>query len=122
MIASIVMLCTPGWAQDVPANAPSGLAESSGALLRGLDKVTGVASNIDLAVGQTVQYGFITVTLQECRYPANDPSSNAYARVMIADKGATQPAFSGWMMADSPALSALDHPRYDVWVMRCNTD
>jgi len=26
------------------------------------------------------------------------------------------------MIASSPALNALDHPRYDVWVMRCTTD
>jgi hypothetical protein len=24
------------------------------------------------------------------------------------------------MVASSPALSALDHPRYDVWVLRCD--
>jgi len=29
--------------------------------------------------------------------------------------------FSGWMFADSPALSALDHPRYDLWVINCTT-
>ncbi len=29
--------------------------------------------------------------------------------------------FSGWMFASSPALSALQHPVYDVWVIDCNT-
>ena len=27
----------------------------------------------------------------------------------------------GWMLADSPALSALDHPRYDLWLISCTT-
>ena len=27
--------------------------------------------------------------------------------------------FSGWMYASSPGLSALEHPVYDVWVIRC---
>ena len=27
--------------------------------------------------------------------------------------------FEGWMIASSPALMALDHPRYDVWALRC---
>ncbi|MDD8023227.1 MAG: DUF2155 domain-containing protein [Paracoccaceae bacterium] len=102
--------------------APTGMTEAGGALLRGLDKVAGTASDIQLSVGQTVEFGHITVTLRECRYPAEDPSSNAYAYLIIADKGATEPAFSGWMIADSPALSALDHQRYDVWVIRCKTD
>ncbi len=102
--------------------APEGTAEAGGALLRGLDKVAGTASDIQLAVGQTAEFGHITVTLRECRYPADDPSSNAYAYLIIADKGAAEPAFSGWMIADSPALSALDHQRYDVWVIRCRID
>ena len=27
--------------------------------------------------------------------------------------------FSGWMLASSPALNALEHPVYDVWVLDC---
>lgn len=27
--------------------------------------------------------------------------------------------FSGWMLASKPAISALDHPVYDVWVIDC---
>ncbi|WP_233350527.1 DUF2155 domain-containing protein [Henriciella barbarensis] len=29
------------------------------------------------------------------------------------------PLFSGWMFASTPGLSALEHPVYDVWVIRC---
>ena len=29
------------------------------------------------------------------------------------------PLFSGWMFASSPALNALEHPVYDVWVIDC---
>ena len=62
--------------------------------------------------------GTLSVSVSDCRYPANDPAANAYAHVMISDAtGATD--FDGWMIASSPALSALDHPRYDVWVLRC---
>ena len=103
-------------------DAPTGLAEAKGAVLRGLDKVAGTAADIDIAVGQSVDYGQIRITLNDCRYPPADPSSNAYAYLIIADLGASAPAFSGWMIADSPALSALDHQRYDVWVIRCKTE
>jgi hypothetical protein len=27
--------------------------------------------------------------------------------------------FTGWMFASSPALSALEHPVYDLWVLDC---
>ena len=29
--------------------------------------------------------------------------------------------FRGWMFASSPALNALEHPVYDVWVINCTT-
>jgi len=113
---------TEGLGDVQQAQESDGLAEAPGAVLRGLDKVAGISSDITLSVGQSVDFGHITVTLKECRYPADDPSSNAYAYVIIADQGAAQPDFEGWMIADSPALSALDHQRYDVWVMRCKTE
>jgi hypothetical protein len=27
--------------------------------------------------------------------------------------------FEGWLIASAPALNAMDHPRYDVWALRC---
>lgn len=30
--------------------------------------------------------------------------------------------FRGWMFASSPALNALEHPVYDVWVIDCKTE
>lgn len=33
-----------------------------------------------------------------------------------------KPVFSGWMFASSPALSSMDHPVYDVWVIDCVGD
>lgn len=32
------------------------------------------------------------------------------------------PLFSGWMFASSPALNALEHPVYDVWVIDCKME
>jgi hypothetical protein len=97
------------------------VASSPGALLRGLDKVSGAVTDLDLSVGETVQLGRLAVTLEDCRYPVNDPAGDAYALLLIEAEGMSGPAFEGWMIASSPALSALDHPRYDVWVMRCRS-
>jgi hypothetical protein len=27
--------------------------------------------------------------------------------------------FRGWMFASAPAVSAMDHPVYDIWVVDC---
>ena len=101
--------------------AAQDLTEAKGAVLRGLDKVSGVTQDLEVESGASVAFGRLEIDLSDCRYPANDPSSNAYAHLVIRDKLAKDPSFDGWMIASSPALNALDHPRYDVWLLRCKT-
>jgi hypothetical protein len=78
----------------------------------------GRPTDIELGIGQTVLFGRIAIHVPECRYPADNPSSDAYAHIRVLDTGGNT-LFDGWMVASSPALSALEHPRYDVWVLRC---
>lgn len=106
-----VLLAGSAAAQDV-ADAPGGI-------LRWLDKVSGETADIELTRGQVAVSGRLTIQLDACRYPVDDPTSNAYAHLTITDSLISGAVFSGWMIAASPALSALDHPRYDVWVLRC---
>ena len=95
-------------------------ARGSGAQLRGLDKITGRTQDFALAVGQSVDFGRLRVSLAECRFPAADPSSDAYAELTVTDSRANSRVCSGWMIASAPALSALDDSRYDVWVISCD--
>jgi hypothetical protein len=108
------VLAAPAAAQEV-ASAPGGV-------LRWLDKVTGETGDLDLSRGQSAERGRLTIQMDECRYPVVDPASNAYAHLTIRDALVADPVFAGWMIASSPALSAMDHPRYDVWVLRCDTE
>lgn len=94
---------------------------ATGAVLRGLDKINGFHADIELASGRSAQFGRLSVELGECRYPAGNPSGDAFAFLVIREEGKDAPVYSGWMIASSPALNALDHARYDVWVMRCTT-
>lgn len=105
----------------VPAAAQEAVSEASGGRLRVLDKVSGQVEDIDLKNGTGIRVGRIAVELHDCRYPQGDAKGNAYAFVVIRDAGQETPVFSGWMIAKAPALSALDHPRYDVWVLNCAT-
>jgi hypothetical protein len=93
--------------------------EAPGAVLRALDKTVGRTTDIDIARGQTVVIGRIAVRLVECRYPEDTPEAEAYAHIQVLDLEGTE-LFNGWMIASSPALVALEHPRYDVWVLRCS--
>ncbi|RMF34916.1 MAG: DUF2155 domain-containing protein [Alphaproteobacteria bacterium] len=91
------------------------------ARLRGLDKMTGQISTFDLAVGESMRYERLEITLKACRHPGPGEGEDAFAYLVIRDVRHDGPDFAGWMFASSPALSALDHPRYDVWVLSCST-
>ena len=110
---ALMLVAAPAMAQEV-SSAPGGI-------LRWLDKVTGETADIELADGQSALSGRLTIQLDECRYPTANPASDAFAHLTVMEEGQGAPAFSGWMVASSPALSALEHPRYDVWVLRCLT-
>lgn len=109
-----VLLCLAG------AASAQDMTSAPGGLIRVLDKLTGVVADFDLARGQSQSLGRLTVLLDECRYPTDDPAAEAEAHLTVTDALLETSAFSGWMIASSPALSALDHPRYDVWVLECD--
>ena len=96
------------------------IKQARGAELRILDKLSGVVTDQDLGVGQSKDDGRLTIRLDDCRYPVDQPNGEAFAHLTITENKGESPIFKGWMIASSPALSALDHPRYDVWVLRCD--
>ena len=113
IIASLLLL---------PTAAVSQVAlDGTGGALRVLDKVTAEVHDLDLTIGESVKVGHLTVTLEECRVPRLNPTGDAYAQVMINYQDITDPIFRGWLIASAPALHAMDHPRYDVWALRCKT-
>ena len=97
------------------------VVRSGGVVLKGLDKVSGDVTDVVLRVGETVTVGRVEVDLGECRYFEDNPSGEGFAWLTIRDSVRDSVVFDGWMIASSPALNALDHPRYDVWVIRCTT-
>lgn len=115
-------LMTAPPAQQEPTVAPAiDVMAGSGGELRVLDKLTGVVTNLTLQQGETVQLGFLSVGLIECRYPVDNPSGDAFTYIEVMDRKENSVLFAGWMLASAPALNAMDHPRYDVWALRCIT-
>lgn len=108
--------------EDVTTTQQEEVTQGTGAMLRGLDKLAGTTVDIPLAKGETGALGWLQITLGECRYPVDNPAGDAFAWLVIREESGEAPIFEGWMIASSPALSALDHSRYDVWVKSCTTD
>ena len=114
--SSLALLLMAGLAQA------QSVKEAPRAELRWLDKVSGATADVEMARGQSAAWCRLTIQLNSCRYPVDNASGEAYANLTIRDSLQTEPVFNGWMVASAPALSALDHARYDVWVLRCLTE
>lgn len=94
--------------------------------LQALDKSTARSETFVAEVGSTIQYGPLFIKIQSCRksQPIDKPESVSFLQIWEVPAGAEKSTwvFSGWMFASSPALSAMDHPIYDVWVLDCQND
>lgn len=109
----------PGVTGDITSVSQPATAQGTTVSLRALDKMLGQPTDIELSMGQTVVFGRIAIRVIECRYPTNDPEGDAFAHLEVLNMEGEQ-LFDGWMIASSPALSALEHSRYDVWVLGCS--
>ncbi len=93
-------------------------------ILQALDKLTARVFKIEVEIGRPTRFGTLDIIAHTCnkRPPEESPETTAFLEITEVREG-EEPAtlFIGWMFASSPALSALEHPVYDVWVLDCQT-
>jgi len=109
--------CLTGFAAN-----PAAALQGDIAVLQGLDKITARISTFEAPLGQPVRFGSLEIVARACdkKPPEETPESTAFLE--IVDDRPDSPAveiFKGWMFASSPAISAVEHPVYDVWVIDC---
>ncbi len=110
------------YSNDIVRETVTEAVPGQGAILRGLDKLTGEVADIELENGVSGRFGELRIDLAQCRHPEDNAAGEAYAFLSVyEERKSDAPVFQGWMIASSPALSAMDHARYDVWVLRCKT-
>ncbi|HIF58158.1 MAG TPA: DUF2155 domain-containing protein [Rhodospirillales bacterium] len=107
----------------VTGNVPvAGAVQFDIAVLQGLDKVTARVSTFNAPIDATVKFGTLEIIVRKCdkRPPEETPESAAFIDVWEVRPGElTMSVYRGWMFASSPALAAMEHPVYDVWVLDC---
>ncbi|MGV3490961.1 MAG: DUF2155 domain-containing protein [Devosia sp.] len=90
----------------------------------GLDKITGRITTFDVYIDETVQFGALQITPRACytRPPTETQRTSVFVEVdQVSLAGQIERIFTGWMFADSPALNAIDHAVYDIWLLECKT-
>ncbi len=102
--------------------AQAATVETNTARMQAMDKITGRVSEIDVPVNSPVKFGSFSILVRKCvtRTPEETPENTAFVDV-IDDYDRENPVniFKGWMFSSSPALSAVEHPIYDVWLLKC---
>ena len=99
---------------------------SEQALLQTLDKITARIATVPVTLNQPFQFGTLEIELRHCAFTPPEVPPEAAAFLEIRDVGFADNeesdkiiVFSGWMFASSPAVSALEHPVYDVTLLAC---
>lgn len=106
----------------VPADARAERIDNDVAVFSALDKVTARISKFEVKLGETYRFGSLKVTPRTCysRPPTEPPKTSTFVEVdeVLLD-GQEKRLFTGWMLAESPGLSAVEHPVFDVWLSQC---
>jgi len=91
----------------------------------GIDKITGRIISFDVYMDETVQFGALQVTPRVCytSEETEEPRTDAFVEVdEITLEREIRRIFTGWMLAESPGLNAVEHAVYDVWLKGCKED
>ena len=95
------------------------------AVFAGIDKITGRITTFDVYIDETVQYGALQVTPKVC-YSRDETEAQRVDGFIEVDEitldRKIRRIFTGWMFADSPALNAVEHPIYDIWLTGCKQE
>jgi hypothetical protein len=108
---------------------PPAVLRSPMAVLQVLDKVTAETLRFEAPVGKRVRYKTLVVEVRACEtrsYDDPEPRASAYliintrtAPIQASQAPADREVFRGWSFAFSPALHAVEHPTYDLWLVAC---
>ena len=95
--------------------------EATSVLLRSVDKVTGRTSTFEIEIGVPTALNGLQITAQRClKKPPEETPENAAFLTIEEDKDQSYHLiFNGWMFSSNPAISAMDHPVFDIWVLDC---
>ena len=100
--------------------------EMNTAQMQAMDKITGRVNVIEVPVGGEVKFGSFSVVVRSCKTRSEDEIPENFAFVDVTDKSFDKEEFNifkGWMFSSSPAINAIEHPIYDVWLLKCiNTE
>ncbi len=116
-------------------------APGTGVVITALNRETGYKLSFGVRVGQTVTFEQLSVKVSACYKSNPEDPDESYAYVDVIDNGSVETTplavlpqrdrarkreakkieylRRGWIIASSPTVTPIDHPIYDMWLVRC---
>lgn len=117
--AAVLLVAAPAWAADAPS-APDAWVPRTTADMVLLEKTRAQTSPVSVAVGQSTTFGSLTITVRSCVTRPPDLPQNSAAFLDITDsRTGDASVFHGWVLSNTPAVSQMEHPVYDLRLMAC---
>jgi len=105
--------------------AYSDLIEGNKVQFNVLNKITANVETIHIKVNEYYKFESLNIEIFSCyKNPPEDIPEN-YVLLRIYDQKKREEnslAYQGWMISSSPAVTPLEHPIYDLWLIDCKTD
>ncbi len=96
------------------------------AILGALNKITGTTDLFRVPVGFSVNFDTLRIGVRTCRKTPPEELPEVVTFLEIderredeAGEVAFERRYQGFMFKSSPAVGAMEHPVYDVWVVDC---
>jgi len=119
----------PAVRRDESPASPTRRQRRRVAIVEAIDKITAESMRFEVEVGgRPVRFQKTLIfTARACEVSAaNEQVADAvaYLEVTLQPRGVIQvneprQIFRGWMFASAPAISGLQHPIYDAWIVGC---
>ncbi|MBO5739891.1 MAG: DUF2155 domain-containing protein [Alphaproteobacteria bacterium] len=88
------------------------------AVVKIMNKDAGKVQQVTIPVNQELQFEKIFINVRSCKQtdPFQPEDFFAFFEISERDKGRV---FGGWMSRNEPGQNPLQHPDYDVWLVKC---
>lgn len=85
-----------------------------------LDKIRAQPSKVEINVGSSATFGTLTVNVRSCYVRPPDQPTDSTAFLEVTDSRGKGDVFKGWVLANTPAVSQMEHPVYDLRLVACH--
>lgn len=88
------------------------------AVVRIMNKDAGKVQEVKIPVGQEFRFKKMYVNVRSCKQTDPFQAEDFYTFLEISEheKGKI---FGGWMSRNEPGQNPLQHPDYDIWLVKC---